>query len=355
MGARSGRADLSALIIAGGSGTRFWPASRASRPKPLFSVDGKRTLLAETIRRLQPLVSRDRIFVLAAASHAGAFRRAVKGLIPARNLIIEPAARGTAVAIAYGAAVIERRKGQGVIAVMPADHLIDPAAGFRETIADAVELAAKEHSIVVIGVPPAHPEPGFGYQKIGKPIGPGFVVDRFVEKPHATLAARMVRSGRYLWNAGMFVMSTRTLDDELREHAPALSRAVRRMAGKPAGAIAGAYLKLSFDAFDREVVEKSKRILGVRARFSWHDVGSWEGLRQALRGNQEDILRGNVIALDSSRVVAHGGKRLMVLFGVDDIVAIDTDDAVLITHRGRSQELRRISEELTRRGLRRYL
>src|SRR5215469_5961532 len=140
-------AEFSALIIAGGSGTRFWPASRASRPKPLFSVDGRRTLLAETILRLQPLVARDRIFVLAAQIHAAAFRRALRGLIPPRNLIVEPAARGTAVAIAYGAAVIEKRKGPGVIAVMPADHLIEPAAGFRATLHDAVDLASTEASI----------------------------------------------------------------------------------------------------------------------------------------------------------------------------------------------------------------
>ena len=349
------RTDISALIIAGGSGTRFWPVSRASNPKPLFSVDGKRTLLAETIRRLRPLVRRERIFVLAAASHAPAFRRAVKGLIPARNLIIEPGARGTTVAIAYGAAVIERRKGQGIVAVMPADHLIEPAAGFRETLADAVALASTEASIVVIGIPPAHPEPGFGYQKIGKALGRGFVVDRFVEKPSAAMARRMVRSGKYLWNAGMFVMSTSTLGSELREHCPSLEHDVRRMAGKSTRQIGRTYLKLSFDSFDREVIEKSRRILGVRARFNWHDVGSWEGLRQALGGKEGHILRGNVIALDSNRVVAHASKRLVFLFGVDDIVAIDTDDAVLITHRSRSQELRLVNEELTRRNLHRYL
>ncbi len=344
-----------ALIIAGGSGTRFWPASRAARPKPLFSVNGKRSLLADTIRRLRPLVARENIFVLVAQTHAGAFRREVATLIPRSNLIIEPAARGTAVAIAYGAAVIERRKGEGVIAVMPADHLIEPAAGFRATLADAVDLASSEKSIVVIGVPPDHPEPGFGYQKIGPARGTGFVVERFVEKPSVAVARRMVESGKYLWNAGMFVMSTGTLDAELRELAPPLRVAVKRMALKSPRHVASQYVKLSFDSFDREIVEKSRRILGVRARFKWHDVGSWEGLRQALGGKEGQILRGNVLALDSSRVVAQAGRRLMVLFGVDDIVAIDTEDAILVTRRSESQKLRRVSEELARRGLGRYL
>ena len=355
MKSRTGAAELSALIIAGGSGTRFWPASRASRPKPLFSVDGRRTLLAETIRRLRPLVPRDRIFVLAAQTHATPFRRAVEGLQPRRNLIIEPAARGTAVAIAYGAAVIERRKGPGVIAVMPADHLIEPAEGFRATLRDAATVASTEASIVVIGIPPTHADPGLGYQKVGKARGSGFAVDRFVEKPPLARARRMVESGNYLWNAGMFVMSSATLDSELERTVPSLARAIRAIAGKPGSQVAPRYLKLSYDSFDREVVEKSRRVLGVRARFNWHDVGSWEGLRLALGGHHRNILRGDVVALDSNRVIAQSGKRLMVLFGVDDIVAIDTDDAVLVAHRSRSHELRRVSDELARRSRHKYL
>jgi mannose-1-phosphate guanylyltransferase len=350
----TGSVNVSALIIAGGSGTRFWPASRASRPKPLFSVDGHRTLLADTILRLQPFVSKERIFVLAASSHAVAFRRAVKGLIPPGNLIVEPAARGTAVAIAYGCAAVERRVGAGVIAVMPADHLIEPAAKFRGTLADAASLAARDQSIVVIGVPPTHPEPGFGYQKIGSKRGRGFVVTRFVEKPSLNLARRMVKSGDYLWNAGMFVMSTATLRRELEEHCPSLRRSTEELARR-GRASASAYRALTFDSFDREVVEKSSRILGIKAAFKWHDVGSWEGLWKALGGKESSILRGNVIALESNRVVAQSHKRLLVLFGIDDIVAIDTGDAVLVTHRSRSQDLRRVSEELARRGLHRHL
>lgn len=355
MRSRRGATGLSALIIAGGSGTRFWPASRESRPKPLFSVDGRQSLLANTILRLQPLVPRDRIFVLAAQTHAGAFRSAVRGFIPSRNLIVEPAARGTAVAIAYGAAVMAARKGPGVVAVMPADHLIEPAAGFRATLRDAAALAATEASIVVIGVPPTHPDSGLGYQKVGKARGSGFVVDLFVEKPPIVRARRMVKSGNYLWNAGMFVMSSATLDSELKAAVPSLRGSIEAIVGKSASRVAQSYVKLTYDSFDREVVEKSRRVLGVRARFDWHDVGSWEGLRQALGGRDRSILRGDVIAIDSQRVIAQSGKRLMVLLGADDIVAIDTDDAILVAHRSRSQELRRVSEELARRGLRKYL
>jgi mannose-1-phosphate guanylyltransferase/mannose-6-phosphate isomerase len=353
--AKSDAHRAAALIIAGGRGTRFWPASRRARPKPLFALAGRRTLLNDTIARLAPLIPRKHIFVLVAAEHRAAFRRALHGLIPACNLIVEPSARGTAVAIAYGAAVIRERIGDSVIAVMPADHYIEPTAGFRATLADAITLASSRGAIVVIGVPPTRPEPGYGYQKMGAPAGAGFKVARFVEKPAPALAARMVKSGKFLWNAGMFVMSSATLNAELARHTPRLARAVAKLAGEPAAKLASAYGRLKFDSFDREIVERSGNILGVRARFRWHDVGSWDGLWQAMRGGASNVTRGNVIAIDSEGILAHSDSRLMVLLGVSDIIAVDTGDALLIADRAQSQEIRRVTEELARRGLHRYL
>ncbi len=345
----------SALIIAGGRGTRFWPESRAWRPKPLFSIDGRSTLLGDTIARLQPLVERRRIFVLVSADQRAIFRRALRGLVPPANLIVEPEGRGTAVAIAYGCAAIAHRAGPGVVAVMPADHYITPAAGFRRTLNDAIGLAAARRAVVVIGVAPTRAEPGYGYQQIGGRVGRGFRVERFIEKPPLAQARRMVASGKYLWNAGMFVMDTATLAAELDEHAPALAKAMRELGGARPAAVARIYRRLNFDAFDRVVAEKSRNVLTVRARFKWHDVGSWEGLWEAVRGRESNVLKGGVIALDSEGVLARGNRRLMVLLGVKDLVAIDTGDAVLIASRRSSQDLRRIVDELARRGLRRYL
>jgi mannose-1-phosphate guanylyltransferase len=347
--------SAAALIIAGGRGTRFWPASREARPKPLFAVDGKTSLLAGTIARLQPLIPSERIFVLVAASHQRAFRREIAGLIPARNLIVEPIGRNTAVAIAYGAAVIRRRIGDGAIAVMPADHLITPAEGFRATIEKALRLAGDHDAIVVIGVPPTRPETGYGYQQIGAAVGDGFKVKQFVEKPAPARARRMLNSGKYLWNAGMFVMSTRTLDAELAAHAPALRSAVERLAKASREALERDYPRLKFDSFDRVVVEKSSNVLGVRARFEWYDVGSWDGLIAAVAGPAGSVRRGEVIALEAERYLAHSDSRLMVLFGVSDIVAVDTGDAILIAHREQSSRLAEVVRELERRGLKHYL
>jgi len=350
-----------ALIIAGGRGTRFWPESRADRPKPLFSLDGKTSLLDDTIARVMPLIARDHVFVLVSADQHAAFRGAVRGQIPPSNLIVEPEGRGTAVAIAYGAAVIGKRLGADtVVAAMPADHHIAPAAGFRATIGDAIRLAAANDAIVVVGITPTRAESGFGYQKIGHAVGAGFKVDRFIEKPSPACAREMVRSGKFLWNAGMFVMRIDGLEAQLETHAPALAAAMRRMgetSRRPNGRtdLARVYRGLDFDSFDRVVAEKSRRVLGVRARFRWHDVGSWEGLWEAMRGDSRNVLSGNVVALGADGVLARGGKRLMVLLGVSDLIAIDTGDAVLIARRSESQEIRRVIDELRRRGMGRYL
>ena len=355
--ARTGKtgAKASALIIAGGKGTRFWPASREKRPKPLFSIDEGTTLLSETIARLQPLVARERIFVLVTASQKKAFAEAIEGLLPAGNLILEPEGRGTTVAIAYGAAVIRKKFGEGLIAVMPADHYITPASGFRDTLAKAISLATSEKAIVVIGVTPTRAEPGYGYQEIGANIAGGYRVKRFIEKPKLAAAKKMFASKRFMWNAGMFVMSTATLEREFTQHAPALLAARGSLATRKGAALAKVYRQLDFDSFDRVVIERASNIVGVKADFSWHDVGTWEGLWEAMGGREKNVTVGHVMTLDSNGVLAHSSARLMVLLGVKDIVVVDTPDALLVIDRARSHEARRITEELKRLGLERYL
>jgi len=394
------------LIIAGGRGTRFWPESRINRPKPLFSIDGKTSLLAATVARMEPLIARERIFVLASADQAPLFRPVLKKLLPPRNLIVEPEGRGTAVAIAYGTGVIaERLSDDAIVAVMPADHYVTPAAAFQRTLREAVMLAASHAAIVVIGIKPTRPETGYGYLKIGAAIslpsarrskslarvlpvprpllcgrskervtagedkgegadishgldpatGVAFKLDRFVEKPPASAALRMMRSGRYLWNAGMFVMSAATLAGELAQHAPSLAETMHTLPPMKAAQLERSYHALEFDSFDRVVAEKSRNVLGVRARFRWHDVGSWEGLWEALRDGSRNVLMGNVLEIGADGVLARTRDHMMVLLGVKDIVAIETADVILIANRTQSQDVRKIIDELKRRGSQKYL
>jgi mannose-1-phosphate guanylyltransferase len=345
-----------ALIIAGGRGTRFWPESRGNRPKPLFAIDGKTSLLAATIARTAALIPPERIFVLVSADQKRPFVRAIEGLIPAANLIVEPQGRGTAVAIVYGCAVIAKRLGhETVVAAMPADHHVTPVSAYKATLTTALALAGSEQAIVIVGIPPTRPETGYGYMKTGRAVGDGFKVDRFVEKPPAATAQKMIRSGKFLWNAGMFMLPLTVLAAELDQNAPMLADAMKRFATLGSRQLAKLYDELDFDSFDRVVAEKAAGLLGVRAAFQWHDVGSWQGLWEAMRGEGTNVLSDNVIALGSDGVLARGGDRLMVLLGVEDLVAVDTGDAILIARRSRSQEIRGVIDELTRRGLKRHL
>jgi mannose-1-phosphate guanylyltransferase len=399
--APSGPENTAVLVIAGGRGTRFWPESRIHHPKPLFSIDGKTSLLATTVARMQPLIPRERVFVLASADQAPLFHRVLKKLIPPRNLIIEPEGRGTAVAIAFGAGVIAKRLSEDtVVAVMPADHYVTPASGFQQSLAEAIALAETYGTIVVIGIKPTRPESGYGYLKTGTPVeipvtradtprprslqttrpamrsagdergkdercvkatGPsrrptlGFKLDRFVEKPSAAAAVKMIRSGKYLWNAGMFVMTAQRLATELARQAPSLAVAMHSLPAMKPAQLGHSYRTLNFDSFDRVVAEKARNLLGVRARFMWHDVGSWEGLWEALRGEGRDVLMGNIIDIGTDGVLARTRDRLMVLLGVKDIVAIETPDVILIANRQQSQNVRKVIDELKRRGLDDYL
>ena len=357
---RATKPSAAALIIAGGRGTRFWPESRGDRPKPLFAIDGKTSLLAATIARTATFIPRERIFVLVSADQRRLFVRAIEDLIPQANLLVEPEARGTTVAIVYGCAVIERRLGGGtIVAAIAADHHVATVNEYKVTLTAAITLAHEQRAIVIVGITPTRPESGYGYMKIGRVVRAGevqgFKVDRFVEKPQLATAQKMVHSGRFLWNASMFVMPITTLAAELKHHAPALGEAMRQFATIKPRELARVYSQLDFESFDRVVAEKAAGILGVRARFQWHDVGSWEGLWEAMRGNGNNVVSGNVIAIGSEGVLARGGDRLMVLLGVDDLVAVDTGDVILIARRSRSQEIRGVIDELKCRGLGRYL
>jgi mannose-1-phosphate guanylyltransferase/mannose-6-phosphate isomerase len=350
-----GQQSRAALIIAGGAGSRFWPLSRVLQPKPLFKLDGKATLLAKTVVRHQPLIPREQVFVIAPAPLERVFRRALRGLLPAENLLIEPQARGTTVAIAYGCARIARRLGEAVVVVAPADHYLEPASAFRASLKKAMKLAVDHQAIVLMGVTPSAPDTGYGYLKIGRALGGGFEVERFVEKPDPMAAEQMVKQGHFLWNAGIFVMHTQTLAGALDGCCPGLSTALDRILKAAPERARALFSKLRFNSFDYEVLEKSSRLLAVRAGFDWHDVGSWEGLWKATRGREGNALRGNVLSFDARGVIAHSPKRLMVLVGVEDLIAVDAGDAILVARRSRAEQVRKVVDELKRRKLKAYL
>ena len=350
-----------ALILAGGGGTRLWPASRRSRPKQLLSLGASESLLAATFRRLSAIVGPERTLIVTAADQVQAIREALPGL-PADNLVVEPAPRNTAPAVGLAAAHVARRAGQdALLAVVPSDAFISNEPQYAAVL--RIALAQAGQAIVTIGIRPLRPETGYGYLQTGaKVAGSAEVrqVARFVEKPDLETARAYLASGEYLWNSGMFFFSAGRLLAEARQHLPELSALLDEIATSP-DPIALAqerYPRVPAISIDYGIMEKAHGIRVVPGDFGWSDVGSWAALSE-IRPSDVD---GNVISGDAivkaskgSVVIAEPGAPLLGVVGVEGIVVVATRDAVLVVPKHRAQEVRSVVEELSAQGREKFL
>jgi mannose-1-phosphate guanylyltransferase len=343
--------------MAGGSGTRFWPRSRARRPKQLLPIVGRRSLLADTLARIRPLIPPSHTYVVTTASHAAAVRREASGL-RRTQVLVEPVGRNTAAAIALAALRVAAHEPAAVMVVLPADHVIGDGAAFRATLARAIETAVESDRLVTLGIAPTHPETGYGYIQVGERLADGVhVVTRFLEKPDRERAAALIAGGDVLWNSGIFVWRVARILEELRRWVPEvigpLEVACRR--GTPA-ALARAYRGLPAVSIDTGVLERADRLAVVRAALPWNDVGSWAAVADLWRdGTSPNAVRGTAVMLDSRGCVVDAGARLVALLGVDDLIVVDTPDAVLVCPKARAQDVKLLVDELRRRRLTRYL
>jgi mannose-1-phosphate guanylyltransferase len=318
-------------------------------------------MLEETVARIVPLVPAARVVVVTGRSHAGGVRARLASRKGAR-ILVEPEGRNTAAAIALAALHIARRHPEAVMVVLPADHAVAPISVFRADLDVAMDIAARTGVLVTLGIPPTHPETGYGYIRPGAPLprtrGRASSVERFIEKPDRARAAALIAGGDVLWNAGIFAWRADSILAELRRHVPQvlgpLEAAMRRGG---AAAWRAAYRRLPAVSIDTGVLERSDKVAVVRARFTWSDVGSWAAVA-ALWGPDGDghnALRGSAIPIDSQGCVVDSPKRLVALLGVKDLVIVDTPDALLVCQKDRAQDVRLVVDELRRRGLGRYL
>jgi len=348
------------VIMAGGSGTRFWPLSRRARPKQFLALTGAKTMIAETFERLDGLAALADSFVVCGALHAGPAARLVKGL-PRANVLVEPEARNTAPAIALACAHVSRRNPSGVMVVMPSDqHVADPRA-FRVALKAAIEVA-QSGQIVTLGIKPTRPETGYGYIQVGAPLQPpASRVARFVEKPDLETAKRYLSGGDYLWNAGIFVFRVDVMLAAFAKLMPELSAALQALrpalgTKKYAGALKKQFPKMPATSIDYGVAEKASNIAVVRADCGWSDVGSFSALPELRpldeRGN---VVEGRAFVIDSSGCVVLGRKRPLAVVGMTDVVVIDAGDAVLVLPKHKAQDVRKVVEALKAAGLSRFL
>jgi mannose-1-phosphate guanylyltransferase len=361
--------DFRPIILAGGSGTRFWPRSRKAQAKQVLALDGERTMIQHTVDRLRPLARPEDFWVITNELLSGTICGQLE-TIPAEQVVCEPAARNTAPAAGLAAFLIERLAPDAVLGMFPSDHVIAAEATFLSVIERAIELAAAGENMVVLGIQPTRPETGYGYIETGETVAPGVQrVRRFTEKPNRERAEEFVAAGNYCWNSGMFIWSARTLANAVREHLPETAPMLEE--------IAAAYGTTAFEQVFQDLYPKCENIsvdyaileprsakgehrsqlYCLPANFGWNDLGSWAALyeHQIENGSNVDEHANVTDCMDTVVIDAQGNyvyapTKLVALVGVRDLVVVETADALLITSREHSQDVGKVVKELAARG-----
>jgi mannose-1-phosphate guanylyltransferase len=355
-------ANVHAVILAGGSGTRFWPASRRLVPKQLLPLAGSadEPLITATLRRIEPLVPAERVWISTGTRLVGATAAALPA-VSASHMLAEPVARNTAPAIGLAAATIAREDPDAIVVVLPADHFIGDEPEFRKILARAID-AASNGWLTTIGIVPTRAETGYGYIEIGDRVSEGVhAAARFIEKPSKERAAALVAGKRHLWNAGMFFFRASVMLDAIGKHLPDLARGLERIEGaakkgEEAKALAEEFPKMPSISIDNGVMEKADKIAVVPGSFGWNDVGSWQVTwEMSEKDNQGNALPASSVAIDAKNnlvkdLTRGGAKKRWAIVGVSDLVVVETEDAVLVIPRERAQDVRLVVDALNARG-----
>jgi len=345
---------MQTLILAGGSGTRFWPLSRKARPKQLLALEGERTLLRDTLERLAPAIGPESVWVCTTEALAEEIRRDLPE-VPPGQILREPEGRNTAPAIAWAVRSMPEEARRGVVAVLPADHRMGDPAAFRDALERAARVVEREDRVMTLGVVPRWAETGYGYLELEPELEPGVGEDgvrrvrRFVEKPSAENAERFLTSGNYLWNAGIFLFRGSTLLDIVARLQPELARGLEEIAAAP-DRLRELYGRLPADSIDYAIMEKLDGIATIPLDCGWSDLGSWEALDELLpRDAQGNAGRGDTLAVEARGNLLFADQGTIAVLGVEDLVVVRTGDAVLVMPKSRSQEVRKLISELAAR------
>jgi len=344
-----------AVIMAGGIGSRFWPASRKERPKQFLDVFGDGTLIQNTVARLQGLIPPERCLVVTHDRYVEQTQRQLPA-VPEENILAEPISRNTAPCITYAAATLAGRDPDATMVVLPADHVIGDVAQFHRTLDVAIEAAQEPGALVTLGIEPTYPATGYGYIQYDGDTADdaelqAYPVRTFAEKPDQSTAERFIDSGDFLWNSGMFIWRADTILDQVETHLPDAHKAfapVRETEGAPdEETLTQAFKDSPRISIDYGVMEQADSVYVVPGSFQWNDVGDWRAVYDLSDKDEHgNVIEGDVIMQDSSRCYVQTDDRLVVLVGIHDMVVVDTDDAVLVCNRDSAQQVKQVVEYL---------
>jgi mannose-1-phosphate guanylyltransferase len=367
MKAKTPNTDRFVIIMAGGRGERFWPVSREKTPKQLLKLLGDRSFLQEAVDRVLPLVPPENIFIITNTAQAPEVRKQLPKL-PKDNVVAEPVGRDTTAAVTLGAALVGARSTTGVMAVLPADHVIPEPKKFQQVLGDCFDLASRGQAIVTIGIKPTEPNTGYGYIHTGmelphptgvKPYKTKFFkAEQFVEKPNAETAERYLASGHYRWNAGMFIWSFVTVTRGLETHQPEMFAACQRWFGvanqpaKLAKLLAKEYPAIRKLSIDYALMEKAQNVVVADGSFAWDDLGSWTALTRHLKADAAgNCAVGEFLQVDAARNLifdarSKGRRTPIAVVGLRDTILVQTDDAVMVAHRSEAQKVKELVRKL---------
>ena len=343
-----------ALIMAGGRGERFWPKSRRNMPKQFLSLTGDgKTMIQLTVERISPLVDLQDIYIATNRNYKSLVREQLPDL-PEENILCEPVAKNTAPCIGLGAVHIAKKYDDAIMFVLPSDHLIKYNAMYLDTLTHASEVAEQGENLVTLGIMPDYPETGYGYIKFmpDRKLGHSFAVDRFVEKPDLETAKQYLATEQYLWNSGMFIWKISTILGNLERYLPETHAGLCRIKEAIGSPEENEVLEREFSAFKSEsidygVMEKAKNIYTLPGSFGWDDVGSWNAVERIQPTNEYgNVVHGNAVTVDTKRCIIQGGRKLIATVGLEDIIIVDTDDALLVCEKGEAGEIKKILENL---------
>ncbi|WP_042165748.1 mannose-1-phosphate guanylyltransferase [Paenibacillus gorillae] len=356
---------LTCVIMAGGKGERFWPKSRTNLPKQFLNISGNKSMIQQSIERLELLIDISQIFIVTNELYAELLKAQIPHL-PIENIIIEPIGRNTAPCIGLASIIIEERYKDSTMIVIPSDHIIENEEGFINILKTASEIANSNENLVTLGIEPTYPETGYGYiesmgvEQLVNDVKV-YQVNKFVEKPNYEVAQSYLAAGNFYWNSGIFVWKTSVIRKFIQELMPDMHDVLETMKyalGKPDQdkIIAEEFIKMPDQSIDYGIMEKASNIYVIPCLFGWDDVGSWTALERIDQlDDNGNVIKGNILNLDTKRCIIESNGKLIATLGIEDLIIVDTEDVTLICTKDKAQEVKLLLKELRMQKLEQYL